>query len=51
VVAVAGALVVLIATLVAGDRPPSGLRWFTMPGYLWLARAAVSVLRAALRGR
>lgn len=35
--AIAGALVVLIATLVAGDLLPSGLRWLTLPGYLWLA--------------
>jgi predicted MPP superfamily phosphohydrolase len=35
--AIAGALVLLIATLILGDQLPVGLRWLTMPGYLWLA--------------
>ncbi len=35
--AITGALVLLIATLIIGDRLPAGLRWLTMPGYLWLA--------------
>ncbi|MGN9913861.1 metallophosphoesterase [Phytohabitans sp. LJ34] len=35
--AIAGALVLLIATLILGDRLPSGLRWLTLPGYVWLA--------------
>ena len=36
-IAVAAALLLLIATLVLGDLVPSGLRWLTLPGYLWLA--------------
>jgi predicted MPP superfamily phosphohydrolase len=35
--AIAGALVVLIASLIFGDRLPTDLRWLTMPGYVWLA--------------
>ncbi|MEJ3750668.1 metallophosphoesterase [Actinomycetes bacterium KLBMP 9797] len=35
--AIAVALVLLIATLALGDQLPSGLRWLTLPGYLWLA--------------
>jgi hypothetical protein len=35
--AIAGALVVLIASLIFGDRLPADLRWLTMPGYVWLA--------------
>ncbi|MCW6003301.1 metallophosphoesterase [Micromonospora sp. CPCC 205371] len=35
--ATAGALVLLIATMAVGDQLPSGLRWLTLPGYVWLA--------------
>lgn len=35
--AITGALVVLIATLTLGDQLPAGLRWLSMPGYVWLA--------------
>lgn len=35
--AIAGALVLLVATLVLGDRLPTGLRWLALPGYVWLA--------------
>jgi predicted MPP superfamily phosphohydrolase len=36
-VVIATALVVLVATAALGDRLPSGLRWLTLPGYVWLA--------------
>lgn len=34
---ITAALVVLLATASLGDRLPSGLRWLTLPGYVWLA--------------
>ncbi|GGN12384.1 hypothetical protein FHR83_003583 [Actinoplanes campanulatus] len=35
--AIGGALVVFLATMAVGDRLPSGLRWLTLPGFVWLA--------------
>ncbi|MBO3738657.1 metallophosphoesterase [Actinoplanes flavus] len=36
-VTIGGALAILVATLSLGDRLPAGLRWLTLPGFVWLA--------------